>query len=188
MKWFARSLAIVLAGCGAAITALLLVREVILTLDARLHVPVLGWWHWLASPAHTERALLAGGGCALLAILLLALVVLVVRRPAQRPAQIDLAGDSTAASGPASIKSLTLERQIDAGLKSTIADVQAVATSLRREGEGFAVLVVADVAAVDLVGVQQRAATFVANELKAATGMGLTHLDLEVRRFVGAVS
>ncbi|MGO8684866.1 MAG: hypothetical protein ACLQUT_09865 [Thermoleophilia bacterium] len=186
MRWFARSLAIVLAGCGVAITALLLVREVILTLDVRLSLPVLGWWHWLVDPGHSERALVAGSGCTLLAVLLLVLVILAVRRPARRPAQIDLAVDSTAASGPASIKSMALERQIDAGLKRTIADVQAVATSLRREGEGFAVLVVADVAAVNLVGVQQRVATFVASELKAATGMGLTHLDLEVRRLAGA--
>ena len=83
-----------------------------------------------------------------------------------------------------SIKTSALEHLVDGSLQRHLADLRSVSSVVRRQPDGFAVSAAADVAAVDLIGLQQRAAARAAEDLLRATGIGLARLDLEVRRFI----
>ena len=196
MRRFVRSLALVLTFVGLTVVVVLGGREVVLALDTGLRWSEPHWWRWLLDPVHSGRATLAGIVCAVLAVLALALAALAGRRPSRRPAQIHLGAAAvatsatTSATNPAatmvttSVKTAALERLISVSLDREIAEVRSPAVSLRRGADGFAVVVAANVTAIDLVGLQQRLATCAAAELERATGVGLARRDLNVRRFI----
>jgi len=185
MRRSVRSLALVLAFVGLAVVVVVAAREVVLALDTSLRWPEPHWWRWLLDPAHSGRAALAGIVCVALAVFALVLAALAVRRPSRRPAQIRLAADGPAdTAATTSVKTAALERLVSVSLDREIAEVRSPAVSLRRMADGFAVVVVANVTAIDLVGLQQRLATCAAVELERATDVGLARLDLNVRRFI----
>ena len=202
MRRFVRSWALVLIFVGLAVVVVLGAREVVLALDASLRWPEPHWWRWLLDPAHSGRATLAGIVCVVLAVVALALAALASRRPSRRPAQIYLTADGSATQAavtavtPAaaraavpvttSVRTAALERLVSVSLDREIAEVRSPAVSLRRVADGFAVVVAANVTAIDLVGLQHRLATCAAGELERATGVGLARLDLDVRRFISA--
>ena len=206
MRRFVRSLALVITFVGLAVFVVLGAREVVLALDTSLRWPEPHWWRWLLDPAHSGRATLAGIVCVALAVVALSLAALAGRRPARRPAQIHLAADGSATQASASaitpdtasaitpdtapaitsVRTAALERLVSVSLDRKIAEVCSPAVSLRRLADGFAVVVVANVTAIDLVGLQHRLATCAAGELERATGIGLARLDLDVRRFISA--
>lgn len=188
MKTLARLVALVLALVAATLVAVLVVREIVLAGGEGEHWPIPQWWRWLVDTSVKERATVGGLIAVLLGVVFLALAALALRRPVRRSGLIALSNDEERGelTNTLSVKASALEHLVGGGLSRRLPEVRAVSSVVRRQPDGFAVSAAAEVSAVDVAGVQRRAAACVAADLAAATGIGLVRLDLEVRRFIVA--
>lgn len=188
MKTLARLVALVLALVAATLAAVLAVREIVLVGSKGTRWPLPHWWLWLVDTRVKERATVGGLIAVLLGVAFLALAALALRRPVRRPGLISLSNgnEPDSLSDTLSVKAAALEHLVGGGLSRRLPEVRVVSSVVRRQPDGFAVSAAAEVTAVDLVGVQRRAAACAAADLAEATGVGLASLDLEVRRFIVA--
>lgn len=137
------------------------------------------WARLTVEPTVVETGL-AALGAALIGIALLVLAVRSIGGPPEAPTMVTL----ETPRGITAIEVAAIERALRYRLATVVPDLKVRALSLGERGEGCSVRVEADVAALDLIGVQWRAAAAVAGDLERLAGIELVSLDLIVAQLV----
>jgi len=175
----ARAVIAVAGLVGAAIAGAALVREVLLAAQAGVIWELPAWTSWLVSDSGWIRPTVAGVVAALAAIVCGAAALRLLRRRSSGVRRLDL-GEPNAA---VVVEAATLDRLLAEVLHRQLPVLHAVKVVLCTTGHAYSARVLVQLrGCCDLLGLRTQVAAVVRRELRRATGLDLTRVDLDVEK------